>query len=56
MTMQERRIVSADINREGEIHRPYAPYMYIIQPPFASDKALCLAKIARHILPGALPF
>lgn len=48
--------MSADINREGEIRGHYAPYMYIIQQPFASDKALWLAKIASHVFPGALLF
>lgn len=54
MPVQYRRIVSADINREGEIRGHYEPYMYIIQQRFASDKALCRAKIARHVLPGVL--
>ena len=56
MTVHYRRIVSADINREGDIRGHHEPYMYIIQQHFASDKALGLTKIARHVLSGTLLF
>lgn len=57
MPVHYRRVVSADINREGEIRGHYEPYMYIIRELFASGKAPPrLAKIASHFLPGTLLF